>query len=651
MTKDKLASAISAVALIAGSGLFSPVSSFATSEIRMLESCDGIDDCAIVTSTAELKDAFAANKSTVLVGDSFELTDDARTGADMDLYLNNYTLTSDGWSIINSNGNLTIYAGEEGKIVETGGTYAPLYVYNNTVMKSGTIETAGQAVFVYYDGTTFIMDGGTISGGDDASTTILVGEGAKMIMNDGEINADTWGVSVFKDSEFEMNGGTINVSSEDGIGVSGNGSASGSNEGTNAKLTLNAGEINSGDLGVYAPQINGSTVLGEGLAINAGKCGVEIRAGELSVEGATINVDPEATYAFNPNGSGSTASGVGIAVAQHTTQRAISVNVSDGVFTAPVAFAEGNPQVNPEEAIEKVELSIVGGEFNATNGEPVVASEDVEKFISGGTFNKEPEERFIADGYVAALDFDNNLFKVVDPNNMEDPNEEVDTYIDEETGEEIDYIAPKQIDYAGDFIETDSEAEDQISAAVEFGDELIADRKATLSVTEEDTEGLVLTEEGELIGAFDINMLDREGQIIEVNDNDITIYIDLDEDTYNALAEYDELYAVYFNEDGEEEERFVVHLESDTYEDDVWYYLWFNTTHLSVYGILGVNADEPGDDPVVDPTDEPTEDAGAPDTGLMTTTGASAVSAGVTAAIATVILASIASLAYVIRKK
>ena len=393
MAKKRIAYALSVAALVAGSGLLVPASLFAEGEVKTLESCEGLEDCAIVTNTEELK-------AKVLIGESFELTADVRTGADMELYLNDYTITSDGWSIINVDGELTIYAGENGRIEETGGTYAPLYVYNNTVMKSGTIDAAGLTVSVYYDTGLFTMEGGTITGGSNTATTINVGNGAKMVMNDGQINGDTWGVSVFKDAEFEMNGGTIDIASNDGIGVSGNGSASGNNEGTNAKLTLNAGVINSGDLGVYAPQINGQTVLGDSLEINAGKCGVEIRAGELTVEGAEINVDPEATYEFNPNGSGSTASGVGIAVAQHTTKQEITVNVNDGVFTAPVAFAEGNPQHNPDEDIAKVNLAITGGDFLATNGDPIVASEDVEEFITGGHYNKVPDNgNYVANGY------------------------------------------------------------------------------------------------------------------------------------------------------------------------------------------------------------------------------------------------------------
>lgn len=630
MTKKRIAYALSAAALMAGSGIFTPLT-FAESTV--LESCEGIEHCAVVTSTAELDAAFDNEDTTIIVGESFDLTADLYPDYDFALYLNNYSVVSAGYSFVSS-GTMTINGGGNGKIVETSGDWAPLYIYGGLVLNGGTIDTVGTAVYVAGEGVEFTMNGGIIVGGSDVATTIIVTDGAKMTMNDGIINGDTWGVSVFKDAEFEMNGGIINVSSDEGIGVSGNGSASGNNEGTNAKITLNAGTINSGDLGVYAPQINGQTVLGEGLTINAGKCGVEIRAGELTVAGATINVDANAPYEFNPNGSGSTATGVAIAVAQHTTQQPITVTVSDGVFTAPVAFAEGNPQHNPEESVEAVEISITGGEFNATNGEPVVASEDVTGFITGGTFNKEVGSDYVAAGYVDALDFEDNSFKVVDPNNLEDPNEEVDSYIDEETGEEVYFIAPINIDYANYWLEDYTDEEGHLPVVVEFGEqEFIADRKATLSAVLVDDGGLTLTGAGELIGAFDISMLDREGQVIEVSDNNLLVLIELDEETYNKLAAYDKLYAVYFNEDGVEEERFEAVLEKEEYEENVWYWLWFETPHLSTYGIVGVN-----------------EEADAPDTGVITKASSSLSSTTVATAAAAGILVSIISFAYLTRK-
>ena len=247
------------------------------------------------------------------------------------------------------------------------------------------------------------MNSGVIRGGtnDGGEAAVLLDDGGKFTLNDGKVYGETWVVTVFNDTEFVMNGGSLETTGLNSIGVSGNGTSEETkpNYGGNAKITLNGGTITSQDLGVYAPQVNGETTIGEGMTINAVKCGVEVRAGTLNVNGATINVDEETPYEFNPNGSGSTATGVAIAVAQHTTKQEIVANVTGGTFTAPVAFAEGNPQHNADEDVAKIQLSITDGEFNATNGEPVVATEDVDAFISGGSFNKVPEGKYVASGY------------------------------------------------------------------------------------------------------------------------------------------------------------------------------------------------------------------------------------------------------------
>lgn len=657
MAKYKMLHALSAMALLVGSGIAAPLGAFAEGDTTTLESCDGIEKCAVVTSTEELSTALTNKDSVILVGGSFDLTADLFPDYDFTLYLNNNTISSNGLSFV-PYGKMTINAGENGSIRETGGEWAPFYVHGGLVLNSGTIETAGTAVYVTDDGAEFTMNGGTITGGNSSSSTVVVTDGAKMTMDGGTINGDTWGVSAFKNTEFTMNGGDIIVNSDSGIGIAGNGSASGANEGTNARLILNGGTVTSNDLGIYAPQINGETILGADLTINAGKCGVEIRAGELTVDGATINVDEGAEYAFNPNGSGSTASGVAIAVAQHTTKQAITATVNDGVFTAPVAFAEGNPQVNPDEDIKKVELSITGGTFNATNGEPVVASEDVTGFVTGGIFNKDLDAKYVADGYVSASDDVEGVYVVVDPNNMDDPNNEVDTRLNYETNEEEHYIAPKVIDYNQDYVETDYEDENQLSAFVEFNKELIADRKATLSATAvEDSGNLALAGDGELIGAFEINMLDRNGANIEVKDNDLRVVIDIDEEAYNKLAAYDKIYAVYFNADGAEEERIEATLnkEDDSYtnpetgETESWSYYWieFRTSHLSTYGIVGVN----GDSETAEGGEAEGSSASTPQTGTVTMAGASASIAAVFTSVVIGIMTSVVSFAYLIRRR
>ncbi len=352
-------------------------------------SCEGLENCEVVTTSEELKNFFTSiddsrfvtreGKSTLIVGGNFAMPADLYiTGVDLDIYLGNYTIEAEDLSFLFYESTVNIY-GENGKLTNEGNYYSPLYLRKNSI------------VTIY---------GGTIHGGD-GEAAIIVDDGASLTLEDGEVYGKTWVVSAFNDTEFTMNGGSITTTGPDSIGVSGNGTADPeqSNYGGNAKFNLNGGTITSNDLGVYAPQVGGVTTLGKDLVINAKKAGVEVRAGELVVDGATINVDAETAYEFNPNGSGSTASGVAIAVAQHTTKQSIDATVLSGTFTAPVTFAEANPQHNEEEAIEKVTLSINGGVFNATNGSPIVTSEDVEKFVYGGEYNKLPETKYIAEGY------------------------------------------------------------------------------------------------------------------------------------------------------------------------------------------------------------------------------------------------------------
>ena len=459
----RLMSALSAVVLAAGTGILFPAGAWATVDACVPAS--GLANEGFVASAAELEYVIQEGIAEVKVANNFTIvcqptimteslkidlngkTVTANAPWALDLETANKTLTiedsgsggtidfNDAGIWIQGGANLTIKSGTvsvsagrgrgivlrdgalslEGGVVaasngaSNGGYYPTIVVLNDattdtSVTISGGVITAtnGTALSVQ-NAVNVTMTDGSIIGGD---TGVMLDDGASFTMDGGAITASTWGVAAFNDTEFTMNDGTLTVSASDGIGVAGNGTSNpeANNYGGNARLTLNGGTIESGDLGVYAPQVGGVTVLGDGLTINAAKCGVEVRAGTLNVNGATINVDENAEYAFNPNGSGSTASGVGIAVAQHTTTQAISANVTSGDFTAPVAFAEANPQHNSEEAIAEVSVAISGGNFVATNGDPVVASEDLSGFITGGTYSKALSDEYVAEGYLVYSD-------------------------------------------------------------------------------------------------------------------------------------------------------------------------------------------------------------------------------------------------------
>jgi len=748
MKKNRMAFACLAMALSLGASIFTPLCAFAEVDDMMLDSCDEIDNCAIVKNAEELRNFFVVDESesyltregesTLIIGADFDMTLDYYIkGVDLSIYLGDYTITMNDFSFLFYESKVRIYGSESGALDNAAGYYSPLYIRENSDVT---------------------MNGGVIRSGEEneGDNGVLVDDGAKFTLNDGKIYAKTWVVTVFDNSEFVMNGGELNTTGPNSIGIAGNGTAdpNSANYGGNAKLTLNAGTINSNDLGVYAPQVDGVTTLGKDLTINAKKCGVEIRAGELNVDGATINVDADAEYVFNPNGSGSTASGVAIAVAQHTTTMPISANVNDGKFTAPVAFAESNPQKNEEEDVAKVSLLITGGEFDATNGEPVVASEDVVKFIQGGTFNKEVETEYIAEGYdlydlsqdgpwivdeattvilpervflqvgetyeVELSDIakkygtfglsekiatvDENIitatevgtsvvnFQLHNYNEPLDENFELIVYSvmpadedaldDEEEKDEVAQYATEQI---AELIETGESSNENIilydesdKNGVEVlkerlvsGDEIITE-VVSESYDDEEMYGQADTYEeikevlgdDQILKMFDVRVLIKTsngatlGQIVNLN-TPKTISVELNEEDLTAPEGYSRNYYVIRGHQtingGKAAEKIEATLEGNI--------LSFESDKFSTFAVAYVDTETPVDptdepvEPVVDPTDEPVEptdepvEAEAPNTGTVTTAGASAISAAFMTAIMTGVITMIMAFMVMMKKR
>lgn len=261
---------------------------------------------------------------------------------------------------------------------------------NATVtMNSGTLQTDGNdndaiCVNLSKPGGSFTMNGGEIiatNGPDDGSTRI----GGS-------------GVVLFKQTSFTMNGGKIMARS---IAVSGNGSTSGGNEGTDAKVTINDGEIYSQDAAIYIPQPNGLTNISGG-TITGGDVALEIRAGTLNITGGTFVGGPNPYYSTS-NYNGTTGHNAAIVVAQHGTKLPITVNICGGTFRAETAFSEANPEGTSPEDLAKIKLNIGGEtctdvpEFIAEGGQAVY-SEDFNQFIYGGRFSTGVTD-YVADGY------------------------------------------------------------------------------------------------------------------------------------------------------------------------------------------------------------------------------------------------------------
>ena len=195
-----------------------------------------------------------------------------------------------------------------------------------------------------------------------------------------------------------------------GHGVYVNGTIQNTDPGTYPVITLSeTSVITSAGNGIYAAGYAEWNLSGQ---ITGAEAGVEIRAGIMNVTGGKI-VSTGTSLTVNPNGNGSTTSGAGLAVAQHTTRLPIQVNVSGGEIEGYAAFYESDPQgMDPQ----NISLNVTGGDFNAINGGTnAIYSEDVTGFITGGTYSHSVNTAYIA---VANMETqENGRFVIVaDPN-------------------------------------------------------------------------------------------------------------------------------------------------------------------------------------------------------------------------------------------
>lgn len=150
--------------------------------------------------------------------------------------------------------------------------------------------------------------------------------------------------------------------------------------------------------------VQGAAKVTVGKAAITGSTGIEVRAGELTVDGATV-VGTAKSTTITPNGNGTTTDGAGIAVAQHTTKLPIKVTINSGDISGYSALYQRNPQKNDAEFVEKVSVAVNGGTFKAINGGTCgVYSENNCVTISGGAFTDLANAvKYAADGAIITL--------------------------------------------------------------------------------------------------------------------------------------------------------------------------------------------------------------------------------------------------------
>lgn len=147
--------------------------------------------------------------------------------------------------------------------------------------------------------------------------------------------------------------------------------------------------------------VQGAAKVTVGKAAITGSTGIEVRAGELTVDGATV-VGTAKPTTITPNGNGTTTDGAGIAVAQHTTKLPIKVTINSGDISGYSALYQSNPQKNDAEFVEKVSVAVNGGTFNGD-----ISAEDVTGFIKSGAFTDLANAvKYAADGATIKLAVD-----------------------------------------------------------------------------------------------------------------------------------------------------------------------------------------------------------------------------------------------------
>ena len=187
-----------------------------------------------------------------------------------------------------------------------------------------------------------------------------------------------------------------NDGSDDGAGFYCNGNVkegtfnfTGSTKGTVGQGMYIAGNLNNTITGAY---IEGTDV------------GLEIRAGSLDISNSTVKSLNTAEPAMVANGNGTTATAVGLAVAQHTTKRDMKISVNNCTLTGSAAFMEGNPQKNPD-CTKQMNIAIDGG--SVMNGKVLTLDpeNDCKNFVYESRCSEKPDDKYIANGYEATETF------------------------------------------------------------------------------------------------------------------------------------------------------------------------------------------------------------------------------------------------------
>ncbi len=345
--------------------------------------------------------AVAQNGDTVVLLGDVNLTEALMIDKNVTIDLAGYTIGAEG-TAANITADVTIESSEDnGAIVYIGdGADHGLVVTKNATL---TIE---DVVVNYADG------GQAIRLGDYNGGTPTA-DGGNAVLTNVTVTGGVAGVAMFGTAEGSANKTSLTATDSSISGTVYYGIA------TNGTFYNNV--ISLTDTNVSAPETTGTAMYLPGSGETTitggeikGATGIEIRAGELTVNERTTVTATGAYTEPVPNPNGTTVGGVAIVVSQHTTERPIDVTVNGGTINATgadgKAFLEidtvGKEDVTPSEGVV---ISIVGGKFNAP-----VEARNITGFISGGKYAENPAKELFAEGLEGAYYGASGYYEVIE---------------------------------------------------------------------------------------------------------------------------------------------------------------------------------------------------------------------------------------------
>ena len=320
-------------------------------------------DTLYYTDLAEAVDEIRSGETITLLNDitlSSTLTID--TGAAFTIDLNGHDIKATERVIMVKRGNVSFTG--EGTIEETSPYYGAINIKGSA--DSGDVNyttvTVGKDVTLVAWAPVFITPYEDSVAPDAYGVTVNIGGTLKSVRDRGGSNGH--GIYINGQIKHLNNAPVINVS---------------------------GASVTSEGYGIYAAGYATWSI--EDSSITGKVTGVEIRAGVMNISGSSQIIGLGSPTTVEANGNGTTTCGAGIAVAQHTTGLPIELAISGGTISGYTALNESNPQKNGQSQLDKIEMSISGGEFKTIKGgKTAVRSEDKASFITGGSYDSSVAE-------------------------------------------------------------------------------------------------------------------------------------------------------------------------------------------------------------------------------------------------------------------